>query len=91
MSFINQVRIKLNGFETYIKIKLKYFKENTCIICITKMNCLLDTMFIKRFCLPYDSDINLYENGECNVSSYVCGHYNHISCLLQGKWRFEEG
>ena len=36
LSFINQVRIKLNGFETYIKIKLKYFKENSCIICITK-------------------------------------------------------
>lgn len=48
------------------------------------MNTLLDTMFIKRFCLPSNSDVKLYENGDCNISSCVCGNYNHISCILQG-------
>lgn len=47
------------------------------------MNALLDTMFIKRFCLPYNSDIELYENGKCTVSSCVCGNFNHISCVLK--------
>ena len=56
------------------------------------MNTLLDTMFIKRFCLPSDSDISSYESGNCNnISSCVCGNYNHVSCVLQGKGRFEKG
>ena len=55
------------------------------------MNSLLDTMFIKRFCLPVDTDINSYENGDFCVSPCLCGHYNHISCVLQGKWKFEKG
>jgi cytidine deaminase len=49
------------------------------------MNNLLETMFIKRFCLPYNSDIEMYENGDCNISSCLCGNYNHVSCILQGK------
>lgn len=55
------------------------------------MNNLLDTMFIKRFCLPSNSDINLYENGKSDISSCVCGNYNHVSCVLQGKGRLEKG
>ena len=56
------------------------------------MNTLLDTMFIKRFCLPHDSDIESYENGICNnISPCLCGNYNHVSCVLQGKGRFEKG
>ena len=31
------------------------------------MDSILDKMFIKRFCLPIDSDIDLYENGKNNV------------------------
>ena len=54
------------------------------------MNTLLETMFIKRFCLPSDSDISSYESGKCNISSCVCGNYNHVSCVLQGKGRFEK-
>lgn len=49
------------------------------------MKNLLDMMFIKRFCLPSNSDIKMYENGNCNISSCLCGNYNHISCILQGK------
>lgn len=55
------------------------------------MSNLLEKMFIKRFCLPKDSDVRLYENGDMNVSSCVCGHYNHVSCILQGKRKYEQG
>jgi cytidine deaminase len=27
----------------------------------------------------------MYENGDCNISSCICGNYNHISCILQGR------
>ena len=54
----------------------------------TLLNSLLDTMFIKRFCLPINTNIEKYENGEINVSSCVCGHYNHIACVFQGKDRY---
>jgi hypothetical protein len=55
------------------------------------MNTLLDTMFIKRFCLPSNSDLELYENGKSTVSSCLCGNYNHISCVLQGKGKLKKG
>ena len=55
------------------------------------MTNLLDKMFIKRFCLPIDSDITMYENGNKNINSCLCGHYNHVSCVLQGKGGFEKG
>lgn len=51
---------------------------------------LLDKMFIKRFCLPSNTDINLYENGVDVVPSCVCGNYNHVSCILKGKGRFKQ-
>jgi len=51
------------------------------------MNRLLDTMFIKRFCLPVGSNIDSYENGEKNVSECLCGHYNHAACIIKGKDR----
>jgi len=46
---------------------------------------LLDTLFLKRFCLPINTDINLYENGKNNITSCVCVPYNHVSCVLKGK------
>lgn len=55
------------------------------------MNNLLDTMFIKRFCLPSNSDLDLYENGNRTIPSCVCGNYNHVSCVLQGKGKPEKG
>lgn len=55
------------------------------------MDTLLNTMFIKRFCLPSNSDIQSYEEGKANISPCICGHYNHISCVLQGKGMFEKG
>lgn len=61
------------------------------LVTIYKMTNLLETMFIKRFCLPIDSDIELYESGKKSINSCLCGHYNHVSCLLQGKRKFEKG
>lgn len=51
---------------------------------------LLDNMFIKRFCLPSNTDIDNYENGIRNVPSCVCSHYNHVCCVLQGKRNLEK-
>ena len=56
------------------------------------MSTIFDTMFIKRFCLPYDADLSSFGVGKSNVSQCLCGNYNHASCLLQGKKRcFEKG
>lgn len=51
------------------------------------MDSLLDTMFIKRFCLPVNTNMDKYENGEENINSCVCGPSNHIACVLKGKDR----
>ena len=52
---------------------------------------LLDKLFIKRFCLPFDTNIENYEKGFMNVNSCLCGHYNHACYVLQGKWDYEKG
>lgn len=54
------------------------------------MTNLLEKMFIKRFCLPIDTDISLYENGIEHINSCLCGQYNHVSCVLQGKRGLEK-
>ena len=43
---------------------------------------LLDNMFIKRFCLPIDTDIESYENGSMNINSCLCGSYYHICYIF---------
>lgn len=55
------------------------------------MSQIFDTLFIKRFCLPSDTDITSYEIGKSKISSCLCGNYNHAACLLQGKCCFEKG
>ena len=55
------------------------------------MTNLLDKMFIKRFCLPINADIEMYENGNKHINNCLCGQYNHISCILQGKCVFDKG
>ncbi len=52
------------------------------------MDSLFDTMFIKRFCLPNNTNIEKYENGEQQIPSCICGHYNHIACVFRGKDRY---
>jgi cytidine deaminase len=46
---------------------------------------MIDKMFLKRFCLPAGTDVMSYENGMKNINSCICGHYNHVSCVFQGK------
>jgi hypothetical protein len=43
---------------------------------------LLDTLFIKRFCLPSNIDIS---NDNYNISACLCGNFNHAACVLKGK------
>lgn len=49
------------------------------------MESIFDILFIKRFCLPSNTDISNYENGKSQISSCMCGNYNHVSCIIQGK------
>jgi len=48
---------------------------------------IFDTLFIKRFCLPHDTDISSYESDNSNNSLCLCGNYNHACCILKGKER----
>lgn len=47
------------------------------------MNTLLDKMFIKRFCLPINVDINNYEKGVENIHNCICGDFNHASLFYK--------
>jgi len=49
------------------------------------MQSLLDTMFLKRFCLPLNSDIQSFENGEEKINACRCSSYNHSACIIKGK------
>ena len=49
---------------------------------------LFDKMFIKRFCLPADSDIHLYETGKCKMCVYE--HFNHVSCVFNGNGKLKK-
>lgn len=49
------------------------------------MTQIFDTMFLKRFCLPSNTDISLYERGQNKIPQCLCGNYNHAACILQGK------
>lgn len=48
---------------------------------------LLNKMFLKRYCLPINTDVRKYENNDNEriKPKTVCGNYNHISCILKGK------
>lgn len=48
---------------------------------------ILDTLFLKRFCLPVNVDISSFEIGKAKVPNCLCGNYNHAACILQGKKR----
>ena len=54
------------------------------------MTQILDKLFLKRFCLPSNTNISSIENGEMQLSSCLCGNYNHVSCVLKGKQRLKE-
>lgn len=48
------------------------------------MYSLIDTLYEKRFCLPQKFNYNM-TNEKYNMNSCLCGNYNHIACILQGK------
>ncbi len=48
---------------------------------------ILDSLFIKRFCLPSNADVTSYELGNSHVSSCLCGNFNHAACTFEGKDR----
>ena len=50
------------------------------------MNNLLDTMFIKRFCLP----LNASMSDEHPINTCLCGPFNHVACVLQNKHCFKQ-
>jgi hypothetical protein len=54
------------------------------------MSQIIDTLFIKRFCLPSDTDIYSYEIGENNITSCLCGEFNHACCILQRNSSFKK-
>jgi hypothetical protein len=46
------------------------------------MDSLLDSMFLKRFCLP--SNINIKDD-EYTINKCLCGTSNHIACIFKVK------
>lgn len=48
------------------------------------MDSLLETMYLKRFCLPSNVDIE-NNNYLKNINNCLCGDSNHIACIFQGK------
>ena len=49
----------------------------------------IDTMFLKRFCLPHNTDLdnfNHFNNNVVNKCNCICGNYFHSSCIFQGKY-----
>lgn len=48
------------------------------------MDSLLESMFVKRFCLP--SNINIKDD-DYTINNCLCGPSNHISCIFKGKHR----
>jgi len=46
----------------------------------------MDTMFLKRFCLPVDTNLDEIKNNNLRVNKCICGNYFHVSCVFQGKY-----
>ena len=53
---------------------------------MNKMNNILDTMFLKRFCLPSNTDLDEFKSNNMVANKCICGNYFHVSCVFQGKY-----
>jgi|694.fasta_scaffold137438_4 hypothetical protein len=51
-----------------------------------QINNIMDTMFLKRFCLPSNTDLDEFKNNNMVASKCICGNYFHVSCVFQGKY-----
>ncbi len=47
-----------------------------------------EKLYIKRFCLPSNIDINNVDYSQLN--SCLCGNFYHVSCIFKGKQYFEK-
>jgi len=52
---------------------------------------LQELLFLKRFCLPAQSNVLDYENAVCHIKNCICGRYYHIACIFKNKLCFKEG
>lgn len=43
----------------------------------------LNRLFIKRFCLPVNTDVSQYEKGQASIKNCICGNYYHIACIVK--------
>jgi hypothetical protein len=50
------------------------------------MNNIMETMFLKRFCLPSNTDLHDFKSNNMVASNCICGNYFHVSCIFQGKY-----
>lgn len=50
------------------------------------MNNILETMFLKRFCLPCNTDLDEFKSNNMVASKCICGNYFHVACVFQGKY-----
>jgi cytidine deaminase len=44
---------------------------------------LFEKLFIKRFCLPANTDVAKYENGDASIKNCICGNYYHVACVVK--------
>lgn len=49
------------------------------------MNNIMETMFLKRFCLPSNTDLDNFKSNNMVANKCICGNYFHVSCVFQGK------
>ncbi len=47
---------------------------------------IMDTMFLKRFCLPSNTNLDDFKNNNMSVKTCICGNFFHVSCVFQGKY-----
>ena len=50
---------------------------------------IIDKLFIKRFCLPSETDVSNKKDID-NILPCLCGDYNHVACTLKGKDRYSK-
>jgi hypothetical protein len=49
------------------------------------MEKLLNTLFVKRYCLPKNTNTEKYETGQENVLNCNCQRFNHVACVFREK------
>ena len=50
------------------------------------MDNIMETMFLKRFCLPSNTDLDHFKSNNMVANKCICGNYFHVSCVFQGKY-----